>query len=115
MTVDMAFKTDSSNPVKGRPVSCTLNNFPGLYIFLKSDELLRRLLIILIGEHDASLSNSRKQSLSHYFRAMEKMLPLLCEPKQEAGLIRIWTGEERIYRDKVSSQHIFASFKRHPE
>ena len=92
-----------------------LGNFFSTYTLLKSDELLCRSLTVMIGGNYAGLSNFSKERLLDYFEALEEVLPALYELQEKLTGPQNQEGEENTFPDKVSENHIYASFKRHPE
>lgn len=92
-----------------------LGNFCSAYTLRKSDELLCRSLTAMIGGNYAGLSNFSKERLLDYFEALEELLPALYELQEWQAGPQNQDGEENTFPDKVSENHIYASFKRHPE
>jgi len=93
----------------------SLRNFCTSYTLRKSDELLCRSLTTLISGNYASLSNITKKHLLDYFEALEEVLPALYELQEKLKHVQNQEGKEDIYQDQVSTNDLFASFKRHPE
>lgn len=92
-----------------------LRKFCTSYTLKKSDELLSRSLVTLIGGNYTALSNLSKENLLNYFEALEEILPVLYELQEHLNQTEILEEKEGIYQDQVSSKDLFASFKRHPE
>ncbi|MHB1177387.1 MAG: hypothetical protein ACYCZO_03560 [Daejeonella sp.] len=114
MKVDTHYKKEASGSAKCSSASKLAGNSCLVYAYAKSQELLHY-LTVLIGGSYATLSNRIRKFLLHYFEALETVVPVIYELPQDMHTTHNLAGEEHTYRDKVSSQDIFASFKRHPE
>lgn len=107
-----------SKPIRKSPTLTPLQkvaHFCHNYNLKETDELLCRLLAVLIGENYASQSNLTKNRLLDYFEALEEVLPALYELQEKLKHVQNQEGMEDTYQDQVSTKDIFASFKRHPE
>ncbi|MDP3467553.1 MAG: hypothetical protein Q8S11_04430 [Daejeonella sp.] len=85
------------------------------YTLKETDELLCCMLAVLIGENYSTLSNLAKKRLLDYFEALEEVLPALYELQEKLKHVQNQDGKEDTYQDQVSTNDLFASFKRHPE
>lgn len=92
-----------------------LRNFCSTYNLTQADEMLCRVFTVLLGGNYSKQSNGSRQKLLDYFEALEEVLPAIFELHDTLQKTENQEGEEDIYQAEVSSQNIYASFKRHPE
>lgn len=109
----MGSKTNEENISKSALQG--LRKFCTSYTLKKSDELLSRSLVTLIGGNYAALNNLSKENLLNYFEALEEILPVLYELQENLSQPEIQEDKEEVYNARVSAKDLYASFKRHPE
>ncbi|HQT58873.1 hypothetical protein [Daejeonella sp.] len=108
-----------SKPIRSSPTTKTapqkVAHFCQNYTLKENDELLCRMLAVLIGENYSTLSNLTKKRLIDYLEALEEVLPALFELQERLKNVQNQKDQEDTYQNQVSAKDLFASFKRHPE
>ncbi len=92
-----------------------LRNFCSSYNFMEADEMLSRVFTVMLGGCYSKQSMHNRKRLLDYFEALEEVLPAIYELQEQLAGPQNQEGEENTFPDKVSENHIYASFKRHPE
>lgn len=92
-----------------------LHTFCATYPLPECHKLLCRFFRHIAAGNYESQSRISKKHLMDYFLALERVMPALYELDEELRIPEKEEGEQSTYRDEVSANHIYASFKRHPE
>lgn len=81
----------------------------------QSDELHCLSLTALISGEFSKMSPESREQILDYFEALEDLLPALYELDQSLNNTGNQAGVEDAYKSGASSNHLYASCKRHPE
>lgn len=92
-----------------------LGNFCSSYNFMEADEMLSRVFTVMLGGCYSKQSMHSRKRLLDYFEALEEVMPAIYDLQEKLKQVQNQEGEENTFPDKVSENHIYASFKRHPE